>query len=186
MFDVQGEELPERFYVTIDLRATKPTLVRVEWCGCEKASVGPDGSGRRWIALTNVGCRERALLRRESTFQRGGDRVASRDKIDHHSVVDEQFAFILALIAQLVASVENAPYLGAETEGMRKHLKHDIPFGGAISRATQCGKAERVRGVVSEIESTFERVGVAFRIGETHTARSNEPGPLRNIGRFGV
>ena len=29
LFDVQGEELPERFYVTIDLRATKPTLVRV-------------------------------------------------------------------------------------------------------------------------------------------------------------
>lgn len=85
-----------------------------------------------------------------------------------------------------MASVEDAPYLGAETEGMRKHLKYDIPIGGAISGATQCCKTERVRGVISEIESTLERVGVALRIGETHTARSNEPSPLRNIGRFGV
>ena len=112
--------------------------------------------------------------------------MAGRDKIDHHSVVDEQFAFILALIAQFVTSVQDPPYLGAETERMRKDLKHDIPIRGTISGPTQCGKAERVRCVVGEIESTLDRVGVALRVGETHTARSNQSRPLRNIGRFGM
>src|SRR5437879_2910377 len=90
-------------------------------------------------------------------FQRGSNSAACGDKIGDNARVDIQIAFVFTEIAQLVALGQHAPDFGAEAERVRQDLKHDVAVLRAIARAAQSGKTKRMRGVVSQVEATFQR-----------------------------
>jgi hypothetical protein len=55
-----------------------------------------------------------------------------------------------------VTFVEHAPYLGAQSEGVRQRLKNNIAIGRPVTMPTQGGQTKRMGGVVGEIKAAFQ------------------------------
>lgn len=70
-------------------------------------------------------------------MDRGRDDLARLDQVGDEALVDLQITFVLPTIAKVMAPGQHPPHLGAETEGVWKHLKHDISVCGAIPGSVQ-------------------------------------------------
>jgi hypothetical protein len=62
---------------------------------------------------------------------------ARDDEIPDQSLVHVEIALVLTLVSYVVAFREHAPNLRAKPEGVRKHLKDDVPILGAIAPTPQ-------------------------------------------------
>jgi len=114
----------------------------------------------------------------------GRDGLARVYQVGEQALVDVQIAFILPAIAEVVAPGKHPPHLGAETERVREHLKHDVAVRGTIARVAKRGEAERVGGVVGEIESTLQRICLVLCIGKSLETGLLEPGKFFRVRRF--
>ncbi len=59
------------------------------------------------------------------------------DQVGKQAHVHVQIALVLSAIAELMAPGKHPPHFRADTERVRKHLKHDVSVRGAIPRAAQ-------------------------------------------------
>ena len=71
-------------------------------------------------------------------MERGRYDPARIDQVGNQALVDVQIAFVLSAIAELMTPGEHSPDLGADPEGVREYLEHDVSVRGAIARAAQC------------------------------------------------
>ncbi len=65
-------------------------------------------------------------------MDRSRDDLARIDQVGDEALVDIQIACVLPTIAKVMAPGQHPPHLGAETERVWKHLKHDVSVRGAI------------------------------------------------------
>lgn len=93
----------------------------------------------------------RRIARSDGPF----DDLARRDKVLEQADIDLGMPFVLGKVADLVRLVQHAPDLGSEAQGVRQHLEDDVAMLRPIALATKCGKAQGMRGVVGEIETTL-------------------------------
>jgi hypothetical protein len=70
-----------------------------------------------------------------------------------------------------VAFREHTPHLWTEAECVRKHLTNDVSIGSPVALAPQRSEAQRVAGVVRQVEAALERVVDPLRVGQPNVAR---------------
>jgi hypothetical protein len=116
--------------------------------------------------------------------ERGPDGFARIDQVGKQALVDMQIAFIFSAIPEVMAPGKNPPHLGTETERVREHLKDDVSVRGTISGVAQRREAQRVRGVVGEVESTLQGIRWLLRIGKSPEAGLLESGELLRVRRL--
>src|SRR5580765_2733448 len=80
-------------------------------------------------------------------------RLASRDHVQQQPLLHLRMTFVLGEVAQFVRLGQYAPHFRAEAQRVRQRLEHDEAVARTESVATQGSKAQRVRGVVGEVET---------------------------------
>jgi hypothetical protein len=113
-----------------------------------------------------------------------GDRFASGDEVLEELFIDAEITFILTLISDLMAFGEHAPYSWSDPNCEIERLKNDIAISCAISPVTKRGKRKRVRRVISEVESTFEREAGIPGISKSDGTGANEPQEFVGVWRL--
>ena len=83
-----------------------------------------------------------------------------------------------------MAPGEHAPYVGPDTDGVWQHLEDDVSIRGSVSRAPKRREAQRVGGVVDEVEPALQGVRRILRIGQAPEAGVLEPGEFPGIRRL--
>jgi len=107
--------------------------------------------------------------------------LAGLDQVRQQTLVDVQIAFVLSAVADIMALGQHAPHFWSQTKRVRKRLEHHVSVRGTIAGPAQRGKAQRVRGVVGEVEPALQGVRSVLRIGESRAARLLEPGKLLRV-----
>src|SRR5688572_5438673 len=77
---------------------------------------------------------------------------------------------------------EQAPDFGTKPERMRQHLKDDVALGGPEAVMTQGGQAQRMPGVVREIEATLQGKVLPCSVLQPRQARSFQGFELLRVG----
>lgn len=77
-------------------------------------------------------------------------------QIGHQSLIDIEVALIFAEISDIMAFRQDAPDFRADLQGKRQYLENDVTIDWAIAMPTGSSEGERVRCVVSEVESALK------------------------------
>jgi hypothetical protein len=81
--------------------------------------------------------------------------LACRHQISDDPLIHIQVALVLTKIANVMAFRQNAPHLWSDSKCLRQELKDKIAIGAAIPTSTQRRQAQRVGGVVGQVEAAL-------------------------------
>ena len=108
------------------------------------------------------------------------------DQAGHQPLVNVQQPLVFAQIPCVVALVQHAPDFRPQAQRVRQHLKDDVALAGAITLPPQRGQAQRVRGVVGQVETALQRQSEVGRIVQARAAGAKQAGGFGCVRRLGL
>jgi hypothetical protein len=124
----------------------------------------------------------KSMLRGREPVQGRCDGPARHEEISEQLLVD--VALVLCPVPQIVTAGEDSPDLRTEPQRVWKHLEDDVTVRWPISSVSQSSQAQRMSGVVDQIEAAFRRVALVLGVGHSFQSRLLEVGELLRVRRL--